>query len=527
MTSTIHNEFVTPPSTPRRRPDHEAYFPPRSHLVGLGLNFEFPAQSTISGLEQCSAPRLGSYLSPSDMRCPSYWSADSSMSSASSSKASRSQFTETTRNNDSDICPSSVTTSSNFAYSPFANAMSPPSPSSSHSPLETDAISSETFGLGLALVDDEEGELNENDAWSQRADWSFRCTSSRIVSHQQEVQEHESRMNAAEDPLSGFAPAPSYSYALSHTSFALLPSVNIDNGKNNDSKKKKQVMIPSLASSSFIPALSSSLLDVTSKVNFENATGDDPLPANYDHGNKNGVEKKRKRKESSIAPMSPNATSSRHPIKQESENVKRLKSSPALKHLSIFTRAAMLEEREMQDKQSNAIDAFSGLCVDATGGMHHRDQSPSLPPSIVLESTPELAPSPSLLSTSPSRTVDCTLLVSNIPSESPYPPTPSSSAFAPFLFSSTIESLASPSSISFQEEIKRDICHKLSLSNMGMSVKDVNVFSAAGVKDEKNATTPRSLPSSEALSLGRGAQQRCGDTPATSRRGMVVVIHTA
>ena len=509
MSTTFKTDYVTPPSTPRRLLNHEAYFPPRSHLVGLGLDFEFPAQSSIDGPEQCSAPRLGTFSSPysgsnvGEERCASYWSADSSVSTASRRLRrlrSESEIEEDEDDNGASLA-SSRSTPSNFAYSPFAGAMSP-------SPRLSDAFFTESLGLGLSIHDDNgENQVsppqvieNENDAWSRQSAWSFECLESPGLPYEEE------RRNG--DNL-GFKPAPSYSYALKHTTFALLPSAHIPT---------KSIFPSSSTSPSIIPALSSSLLplsdDLLQSSKVENATGDDPFSANY---NAKEGERKRKRKESSIV-GSPSTSSN---VREESEHVKRLKSSPALKHLGIFTHAALLEEREQIEKQLHFVDALSGLCVEHASS-HEESDSLLLPvpqlPFVLEEPTPELgspSPSPSM------RTVDCTLLVSSMPSESPYPPTPGSSAFAPFSYSSTIDSLASPSSTTFQEAVKKDICHKLSLSNMGLSVNDVNVFPTLS-----SATYPRSSPLPGTSGNARAKTSKREDITA-GRRGMVVVVHTA
>ncbi|KAK9898679.1 hypothetical protein P389DRAFT_36973 [Cystobasidium minutum MCA 4210] len=433
-------------------------------------------------------------------RCASYWSADSSVSTASRrlrSLRSESEIEDDEHNGDT-FASSASTPSSKFAYSPFASAASP-------SPRLSDAFSTESFGLGLSIRDDngnEEDEVasqvvidNENDAWARQSAWSFRCLESPSLSYEGE------RRNG---DIFGFQPAPSYSYALKHTTFSLLPSAHIPSKPFSPSSSSPS-LIPALSSSSLLPSSD----DLLQSSKDENATCSDPFNAKY-HATLFEGERKRKRKDSSIV-----GSPSKSQARAESDHVKRLKSSPALKHLGIFTHAALLEEREQAEKQMQFADVLSGLSVGKTG--QDQTSAPRLSPRrlpILLEPTPELgSPSPS-----PSkRTVDCTLLVSSIPSESPYPPTPSSSAFAPFAYTSTIDSLASPSSTTFQEAVKRDICKKLSLTNMGLTVDDVNVFPASSA----SPSIPRSSQGPDSPQKSPRCQAGTPD-----RQGLVVVVHT-
>lgn len=533
------NSFTTPPCTPRRLVDHEAYFPPRSHLVGLGLNFDLPSQSRVIGLEQCSAPRLGAFSSPSEMRCASYWSSDTSASSRSVATS----ITHSSQGANEQDDTASTCASSNFAYSPFAGAASP-------SPRESDdSLSSQVFGLGLALDLDDEDEDEDNES-QQAFSYAFQCLAS---SFESASAPSSSSSSASHSPMFGFAPAPSYSYALSHPTFALLPSANI-----------KSVVSVAPISSSFIDQDNVGIpadcpLSGPSKAENENATGTDPVsdPCKQMNGNNinmngenGGGERKRKRKESSIfGTPSRKIVPGSNQKKEESENVKRLKASPALKNLSIFTHAAMMEERDQVEKSTRTVDAFAGLCVGVTGSQHSASNSPSVSPSlhsITFEESPELASSlspsspslsqsTSLSSASPSssRTVDCTLLVSSIPSESPYPPTPSSSAFAPFLYSSTIESLESPSSTTFKEEIKKDIVKKLALGGFGMTAADVNVFDAVASNGMMNGAGSANMSAIPRTPASTGGLSCAGSTKSprfqagSERRGMVVVVHTA
>jgi hypothetical protein len=170
------------------------------------------------------------------------------------------------------------------------------------------------------------------------------------------------------------------------------------------------------------------------------------------------------------------------------DNVKRMKTSPALQHLSIFTRAAMAENEDRMQEQAEMMDSLSSMDMDAPSSSRF---NPGIPPP------------------KQQQRVDLTLLVSSLPAMSPYPPTPGSTSLPPLCFSSTISAAPtsgrfpdldySPSA-AFEREIKADVQHRLGLRGLGISADDINVY-----------------PGSPSTSCGS----------SSSQQRMTVVLHTA
>lgn len=78
------------------------------------------------------------------------------------------------------------------------------------------------------------------------------------------------------------------------------------------------------------------------------------------------------------------------------------------------------------------------------------------------------------------RRMDFTVLISDLPSGSPYPPTPGSTSLPPLVFSSSLPTSRKfpfvPYSPSYGQEIKADVGRRLGLAGLGISLDDVNVY---------------------------------------------------
>lgn len=154
----------------------------------------------------------------------------------------------------------------------------------------------------------------------------------------------------------------------------------------------------------------------------------------------------RKRRLSS-SPLEPNSPAKR--------GAKRFRQSPALQNLSIFTKAAMAEQADLWIREVNAMDNLAIMHVDETSEVDAID----LPCR---------------------RKVDLTVLVSDLPAGSPYPPTPRSTSLPPLTFSSSVPPTARfpylPYSPSFGQEIKVDIGRRLGLAGLGITLDDIDVY---------------------------------------------------
>ena len=285
---------------------------------------------------------------------------------------------------------------------------------------------------------------------------------------------------------------PSYAYALAHKEFALRPSLPLLNNA-----RPMMLTPPSSPQKVF------------------------------------GTTFQRKRKASQLTTPSPPSSlgSLQKPKKEESENVKKLKTSPALKHLSIFTHAAFAEEEEGRRSVKAMNEAFESASVEDTD----MESSSAYPPS--LEAGRLQHPRP--LS---GKKIDLDVLLSNMPAESPYPPTPRSTAMPPLTFSSTIPSSSSFSSCSTssmspsstfsssfsstsssfgsnhlddEEEyhIKEDLSTRLGLGSIGLGIGDISIFSAAA--PEGGETVPR------------GMLVGTNDKDVQGRTRMTAVVHTS
>jgi len=286
---------------------------------------------------------------------------------------------------------------------------------------------------------------------------------------------------------------PSYAYAMAHKEFALRPSLPLLNNA------RPAMLTP--------PSSPQKVFGTTTC--------------------------QRKRKASQMTTPPP-VEIQKKPKKEESENVKKLKTSPALKHLSIFTHAAFAEEEECQRSVKALNEAFEDASVEDVE-MESLETGSSYSPTSSSEA--ELR-HPRPLS---AKRIDLDVLLSNLPSESPYPPTPRSMAMRPLSFSSTIplssafsscssmsptstvSSSFSSSSPSFgandlddEEEyhIKEDLSTRLGLGSIGLGIADISIFSSSAPE--------------EASTVPRGISARGGDKDSQSSRArMTAVIHTA
>ena len=242
---------------------------------------------------------------------------------------------------------------------------------------------------------------------------------------------------------------PSYAYALSHSGFALLPSLPL----GNNARPLTPPASPSKSRGNNIKAILRQQEERQS-------------------------EQSRKRR----ASLSWDIACS-HESSGVSDKVRRLKKSPAFQHLNIFTRAAFAEQEESVCDMMDINKNMDSVHMEIDAGANAASIIEGARTSVDLTDEPSVAllhhPATESFAT---RRVDLTLLVSSLPSFCPYPPTPRSTVLPPLSLSSAIYQATSSTSAStmleFHRQIKQDVSDRLGLGCIGLGIGDMCLFSS-------------------------------------------------